>query len=446
MGESATRSLGFWACLALMVGNFIGVGVFALPTQMAPLGWNSVLGWLITIAGALCLAVVFSRLAKAMPQAIGPYVYVERAFGPLAAFVVAWAYWVSIWVGNTAIATASISYLSHFFPALAANPWFSASATIALLWAVTAINATSTRAAGGVQLITTALKLVPLLVAIVVAALVLGESRQVASPPLRAADLDFGSVSAAATLALFAMLGIESASVAARRVSDPERNVPRATLIGTALVGLIYLLTSAPVTLMLPADQVAASNAPFALFVATYWNDGLASLVALFAFISGMGCLNGWVLLQSEVPLAMARGGTFPRWFERVSARSIPIRGLLVSSGLSTLLVLANSSRTLSGLFAFMALLTTISTLALYVSCALAALRLQAGGVVAGSAALSGLALLGLLYGLWAMYGAGSEAAAWGAALLAAGVPIYFLMRWSRSSPLPEENPALLRE
>jgi APA family basic amino acid/polyamine antiporter len=429
-----------------MVGNFIGVGVFLLPAQMAPLGWNSVVGWLLTIAGALCLAVIFSRLARAMPQATGPYAYVERAFGPLPAFVVAWAYWISIWVGNTAIATASISYLSHFFPALAADPWISALATIALLWAVTAVNAASTRAAGGVQLATTALKLVPLLAVIVIATLVLGEGREVATIPLRTADLDFASISSAAALALFAMLGIESASVAARRVRDPERNVPRATLIGTALVGLVYLLTSTPVTLMLQSDQVASSTAPFALFVATYWNEGLASLVALFAFISGMGCLNGWVLLQAEVPLAMARADTFPRWFEQVSARGIPVRGLLVSSSLATLLILANSSRTLSGLFAFMAKLTTISTLALYIACALAALRLQACSAIARSAAFTVFILLGLLYGLWAIYGAGFESAAWGTVLLVAGVPIYLLMRLTRSSPAVEPTQAVPQE
>jgi APA family basic amino acid/polyamine antiporter len=427
-GGTEGRALGFWLCLALVVGNFIGSGIYLLPAQLAPLGWNALWGWIITIAGALCIAYVFAALARAMPLANGPYAYVDAAFGRLPAFVVAWSYWISLWVGNAAIGTAAISYLSTFFPALAA-PGTSAVATIALIWLLTAVNCVSVRAGGAVQAVTVVIKLIPLVVVVILAALLIAGGGAHPDIPYRAQDISLSAISAAGALTLWAMLGIECAAVVSRRVRDPARNVPRATLIGTAFAGLVYLLTSTPITTLLPVESVATSNAPFALFVAHYWNADMARFVALFAAVSAAGTLNGFTLLQGELPLAMARDGTFPAWFAKVSARQIPVRGLILSSLLSTLLIAANASRTMGGLFAFMALLATSAALVLYLACALAVLRLQYTRRMARALPPALIALAGLLYALWTLHGAGAEATGWGSVLLLAGIPVYLAMR-----------------
>ena len=425
-------------CLALVVGTFIGSGIFLLPAQLAPFGWNSVFGWLITISGALCLAFVFARLAQALPKAAGPYAYVGEAFGQLPAFVVAWSYWISIFVGNAAIATAAVSYLSLFVPTLASEPGYGAVTSIALVWILTAINCTSVRAGGGVQLATVLIKLVPLLVVIVIAALVLGSGAPTEVPPLQSADISLSSINAAGALTLWALLGFEAASIGARNVRDPARNVPRATIVGTLIVGVIYLLTATPVTLFLPAGEVAASNAPFALFVGNYWNPVAAGFVGLFAAISAIGALNGLVLISGEFPLALARNKTFPQWFAKLSPRGIAVRAQILSSALTSILIAANYSRSLGGLFALMALLSTAAALVLYFACALAALRLQSAGLLRRSALLTLVASAGILYALWTLVGAGYEALGWGALLLAAGVLVYFVMkRVERSTPAP---------
>lgn len=437
------RQLGFWMCLALVVGSFIGSGIFLLPAQLAPYGWNSLFGWMITIGGALCLAFVFARLARALPLAAGPYAYVGEAFGTLPAFVVAWSYWISIWVGNAAIATAAVSYLSLFVPALAEVPGAGAAAAITLLWTLTAINCTSIRAGGGIQIATVLIKLVPLIVVIVIAALVLGEGRPTAAPPFESADISLSAINAAGALTLWALLGFEAASIATRNVKDPARNIPRATLIGTLIVGVIYLLTATPVTLFMPADEVAASNAPFALFVGSFWNGTAGSLVGLFAAISAIGALNGLVLISGEFPLAMARSGTLPRWFAKSSGRGIAVRAQILSSALATILIAANYSRTLGGLFAFMALLSTAAALVLYFACSASALRLQRTGLLGRSAGLTSVAAIGILYSLWTLYGAGREAVGWGAVLLGIGLAIYAIMRViNRSTPAAAEPPA----
>ena len=423
--------MGFWICLALVVGNMVGSGIFMLPAALAPFGWNAALGWGITIAGSLCLAFVFARLARHLPQDGGPYAYSRRAFGRGPAFALAWSYWISIWVTNAAISVAAISYLSLFFPVLAEAPAIAAGATLALLWALTLLNCASLRAAGGFQLVTALIKLLPLMLAIAIGALLLGErgTGTVAAAP---EPIGLAAVNAAAALTLWAMLGFESATIPASSVKDPGRTIPRATLIGTLIVGLFYLLASSAVSLLMPAGALAASSAPFADFVGGALGREAALLVAACAAVSMIGALNGWVLLQGQVPLAMARDGAFPAWFGAVRPDGTPARALLLSSILASILVAANYSRTLAELFAFMALLATVAALILYLICAAAALKLMRSGEMPRSKPLAILAIVGAVYAIWTLFGAGMEATAWGAVLLASGVPVYLLMARNR--------------
>ena len=243
--DSERRALGFWLCLALVVGNFIGSGIFLLPAQLAPYGWNAIFGWLVTIGGGVCLAFVFARLAAGLPGASGPHAYVEDAFGPVVAHIVSWSYWVSIVVGNTALATAAVSYLSLDAPALATVPGLGALLAIGLIWTLTIVNSRSVRVAGRIQAVTVVLKLLPLAAVIVVTAIILIEGRQEAAPPLRAEDLSLGAINGAATLTLWAMLGVECGAWAARKVRDPGRNVPRATIANVAIAaqrGLVHVI------------------------------------------------------------------------------------------------------------------------------------------------------------------------------------------------------------
>src|SRR5262249_39821838 len=113
-----TRALGFWMTTALVVGNIIGAGIFMMPAAVAPYGLNALTGWLVTVAGCVCLAISFAELARRFPEDDGPYAYTLRAFGPATAFVVMWCYWGSVWVANAAIAIGVVGYLLFASPAL----------------------------------------------------------------------------------------------------------------------------------------------------------------------------------------------------------------------------------------------------------------------------------------------------------------------------------------
>lgn len=247
------RSLGLAACIALVMGNMIGSGVFLLPASLAPYGWDAVAGWVFTIAGSLILAYVIARLTVLMPDAGGTAQFITRAYGPLAGFAIGWIYWISVIFTNVTIAVAATANLSSILPALN-RPGMGALVSIAFLWATTGINLIGARAAGMTQLVTTALKLVPIVLVLILLALTLGSGTAEVAP-FPAQGFTSAGITASAALTLWALLGFRSASVAADKVRDPARTIPRATLIGTAVTGLIYLLVCSGIALTLPAAE-----------------------------------------------------------------------------------------------------------------------------------------------------------------------------------------------
>lgn len=421
------RTLGFWAVLALCIGNMVGSGIYLLPATLAPLGWNQLAGWLVTIGAALALALVFARLSAKVPRAGGPYAYAQEAFGPLAGFVSAWSYWVMTWVGNGAIAVAVVSNLSLVFPAIGEVAGLPALLAMGCVWLLTAINVLGVRAAGRVQEVTTVLKLLPLvaLIALAVWLLISGAPRA----PDPGVPLAAGTIATAAGLTFWGFLGLESGTVPADKVKDPARTVPRATLIGVVLTGLIYFGISAAFALYMPADAAAKSPAPVADFLGTHFGAGVAGVVALFAAISAFGALNGWVLVQGEMPCAMAKGGVFPRWFAAETPQGTPLRGHVLSSLLLTGVVLLNYQKGMADLFSFIASVSLAAGLLAYLMSALAALRL-----VPGDFKLASAAVIAALFTLWAEWGLGAEAVGYGAVLVALGLPVYLSVRSARAS------------
>ena len=411
--------------VALVVGNMIGSGVFLLPASLAAYGGLSLLGWLVSTVGAVCLALVFARLARADPASGGPYAYTRRAFGDFAGFLVAWGYWISTWCTNAALAVAFVGYLDPFAPTIVRNPLSAALVAVGAVWLLTAINMAGVRASGRVQLVTTVLKILPLALIGVAGCLAFAPSHfAIADTGVRAVAR---GTTAAATLTLWAFLGLESATIPAGSIADAARTIPRATIAGTLLAAAIYVISTVGVMSLVAPAALAHTTAPFADAARTLFGDAAAAVVALGAAISCFGALNGWTLIVGQMPLAVARDGLFPRAFTVVTANGTPARGMMVSGLLTTALIAMNYTRGLVDLFTFIILLATLSTLVPYVFSSLAGFLIGRGGdgrlrVSAGSAAVAALAFL---YSLWAIGGAGADVVYWGFLLLLAGLPVY---------------------
>lgn len=419
-GQPAPHKLGFWMCLAMVMGIMIGSGVFLLPAALAPYGWNAVIGWALTIGGTLTIVTMLARLTRHLPDAHGPHGFVGMALGPLPAFLVTWSQWVATIVANAAVSTAAVSYLSIFAPGIDGVAGLPALLSIALVWGVTIVNLRGAHAAGSFQIVTTVLKLTPLIAAIGITLWATGASHGQALAPLPAQGFSASAITAAAALTLWAMLGFETASFASAQVDQPVKTLPRAMLWGVLLTGLIYIIACSGIALLMPADVAAASHAPFADFIAQYWGHGPALTVALFAAISGIGCLNGLSLGNGAIVVSVARAGAAPSWLGTVNAHGTPARALLFNAVLSTILLLLNASRGMTELFVFLALLSTSSTLFVYLGVTVSALRLRIGGAV-------GLVALGFVF--WTLWGAGIGATGWSLLLLLAGAPVFWLCR-----------------
>jgi APA family basic amino acid/polyamine antiporter len=415
--------LGLWTAIALVVGSMIGSGVFLLPATLAPYGAASLVGWGLTLAGALLLALVFSWLAAGITRSGGPYAYAQVAFGDRVGFAVAWSYWICNWTGNAALAVAFAGSLGAVVPAATATPWRGALCALAALAFCTGVNVAGVRKAGHLQVVATLLKLLPLVLFGVVG---LAYVQMDSYLPFNPSGQSLWAVgSSVAALTLWAFLGLEAATVPSAEIDDPRRNVPRATLAGVLIAGLATMLTCTVVLGLLPSDQLAHSAAPMADAATRLWGGWAGTAVGIVATISCFGALNGWVLLQAQTPMAAARDGLFPRAFGRTDARGTPVAGLLLSSGLAAVVMLSNYSKSLVGLFQFSILLSTAACLLPYAVCTLAWWKLHPGAPMLRRLAAIG----GLLYAVWAMVGTGSEALLWGGVLLLAGAPVYVFSR-----------------
>ncbi len=426
------KKIGFWTCTALVVGNVIGMGIFVLPASLAPYGFNALLGWVITALGCLTLAGVFASLARTLPGADGPYGYIRETLGDLIAYLALWAYWVSLWLTNAALATGVVGYITVVVPGLASlQPALFA---LLLLWSFVAINLFGVRSGGSVQIVTTVLKLVPMVAIAGLGAWLLftAPASYVTHPPTT--PLTLSGVMAASTIALFAMLGIESASVPASRVENPGHTIPRATLAGTVLVAVIYVIVSAVPLLLIPQHELADASAPFALLMERFGHAGSGRWLSLFVMVSGLGALNGWTLLVGEVTRTMALNGVLPGVLGRTNRYAAPAIALIGTGALASVMVWMSYSRSLVDEFTFITRVVTAANLPLYLCCSLALAPLWRRGAVAGKVLVMGM--LGVLYVIFAFVGMGHEPFLLGLVLIAAGLPLYAIMRHRKPGPV----------
>ena len=442
--SSDRRTVGLGVATALVVGNMVGSGVFLLPSSLAAYGGISLVGWLFTAAGSFLLAWVFARMARGFPRTGGPYAYGRRAFGDFVGFQTAWAYWIAAWLGNVAIAVAFVSYLGHFVDPLAGSSAgdhvLQAAVAAAAIWLLTAVNVRGVRQAGGVQVVTTVLKLVPLVAVAFVGIFWIHSAN---FEPFNASDSStYGAVSGAAALTLWAFIGLESATIPAQHVRDPERNIARATLIGTATAAVVYVLGTMAVLGILPPDVLATSSAPFADAATEIWGGWAGDAVAVGAIVSTFGCLNGWILLQGQMPYAAARDGLFPGAFKRLNRYGVPGIGIVVSTVLLTLFMLPTYNSSTVDRFTDFILLATTTTLIAYIYGASAQLMLivQEPDRFAGRHPVreTVIALLASAYAVWALYGAGYRSTAWAVMLVMAGIPFYVWLKSQARKEHPE--------
>ena len=431
--NSKPQKIGLITATSLVIGNMIGAGIFLVPSSLAGFGSISLLAWVFTATGALVLAKIFSNMSKIfVNKSGGPYYYSKAGFGDFIGFLVAWGYWISVWVSNAAVVIAIIGALSHFFPVLDTNPVIAVSVGLGMIWVLTWINSKGMKSSGKIQVITTVLKLLPLIFVIIVG-IFFFDLNNFPSFNLTG-ESSWAAISSAAAITLYAFLGIESASIPAGNVENPEKTVPRATMLGTIIVTFVYLLSSVVLFGIIPVDELASSPKPFADAGQIIAGDFGGYFVAAGAAISGIGCLNGWILLSGQLPMATAQDNMFPRVFKRENSSGAPYIGLLIGSGLTSFLVLMNLSDGLVRAFTFLLNITVFTVLVpyLFVAAAYIIVIIEKNLHFNNAIKTFTLGTLGATYSIWAIFGSGSDTVYYGFLLLLAGIPFYVLMQWNK--------------
>jgi basic amino acid/polyamine antiporter, APA family len=427
------KPLGFWMCTSLIVGNVIGMGIFMLPASLAPYGMNAFLGWGITVLGCIFIAHVFASLARALPREDGPYGYTRRAFGNGVAFFIMWCYWVSIWITNAALAIAMVGYLTALFPVLATRPMLAPAVALALIWFFVLVNTRGARTSGRVQMISTILKLLPMIAVMLLGAYLLFNNAHACVARLPSTPLSFEGTAAAGTIALFSMLGVECATIPAGKVDNPERTIARATMAGTLITAAIYIGVTAIPLLLIPQAELAQSNAPFVDLFKRYMSADAGQWLAIFVIVSGLGALNGWAMIAGEVTVSFASNWILPAAFKAQNSKGAPVLALLFCGLLSSAMVAMNYSRSLTQGFTFLSVMVTAANLPLYLIGGIALIQLWRRGIVRGAKGKAMFmlvsAVMATLYSVWAFYGVGQESFLWAIALGALSLPVFHGMR-----------------
>jgi APA family basic amino acid/polyamine antiporter len=432
--QETKKQLGLWTSTSLVVGNMIGAGVFMMPAALAKFGGISLLGWVCSAIGAFLIAKVFAHLSKLLPAADGgPYAYSQKGLGDFAGFLVAWGYLVSVWCTNAAITVSFISAMSTFIPALATNPYLAIGVGLATIWFLSWINSLGILTSGILQLITTILKIVPIVLIGLVGLFYMQWNNFL---PFNASGTStIAAITATTTLTFFAFLGIECATIPSGSVANSATTVAKATTLGTLIATIVYILGTVSVMGMIPAVHLKNSVTPFADAAVLIWGQGAKYWVSAGVAISAFGALNGYILIQGQMPYAVAKDQLFPQIFTRKNDKGVPVYGIVISSIFVSAFMAMNYTKGLVEQFQFLILLTTSTILIPYIFCTASYLlmRLRVAGITKNifTGAIV-LAALTFLFCIWIMLGLGYETVFWGFVLTMSSVPIYVYAIWKR--------------
>lgn len=435
---SGDGKIGLVPATLMVAGNMMGSGVFMLPANLAAIGSIAVLGWLVTIVGAIALALVFSKLTQINPAAGGPYAYTRKAFGDYMGYQTNLVYWLANVVGNVGLVVAGLGYLTPFFPALK-DPLVMALGQIGLIWLFTYANILGPNVVAKIQSFTTTAALFP-----IIGVAFLGWFWFHPSTFMEGWNVSgqSGMTALGMTLnfTLWAFIGVESASVSTAVVRNPTVNVPIATVGGVLLAAVCYILSSSAIMGIIPNKELIVSSAPFSQAVSIALGNTAGNIVALCAAAGCLGSLGGWTLLVGQTAKAAADDGLFGNIFARVNCRGVPSAGLAIVAGIMTLQVLATMSPTAAQQFGKIASIAVIMTLLPYIYSSVAIKILGRDKMSRYQLTFyTFVGLLAALYCMAAMIGSNAEQTRW-ALMFVISTIIFYEMAVNRKLDIKEQH------
>lgn len=426
--KSLKKEISLFMATMLVCGNMIGSGVFMLPSTLAQVSGPgaTIIAWILTTIGSILIAISFANLGTKYPATGGAYQYTKEAFGDFAGFLSAWLYWNGSWIGNAAIIVAITSYASAVFPVLS-KPIVSIIFSSAVLWIFTLINISGVKKAGKIQSFVTVFKILFFGLFIIVAFLNFDSANIL---PLFPSEKGFSTVPLAATSTLWAFIGLESATVAAGELENPEKNIRKSTIYGLIISSVIYLLISIGSMGAMSNMELSQSSAPLTDILTNALGSGLGKLLTVAVVICILGTIIGWLLSTARVAYAAGVDGVFPKFFGKVNEKTgTPVSALIFGSVLVNILLIMNFQKGMVDAFTFITILATLSYLPVYLLSVSAEMMLIFKEEKKFNFKIfikkSALPLLAFVYVIWTIYGSGADTVMWGFILMLIGIPVY---------------------
>jgi APA family basic amino acid/polyamine antiporter len=434
------KPLGFWTAGALVVGAMLGGGIFGLPASLAAFGSISILAWIITAIGSIFLALTFIELNRMIPKTGGAFLYAYHAYGDYMGFAIAISYWFAWCVGCAGAMVLITSFLAPFWPQLNSHspqyqPWLALSINVSLVWITIIINMLGIKVVGRVQLITNLLKVIPLL-----ALCCYGLFKIHAANLIHYFNISGSSnghaLAGAAALTLWAFTGFEAAVVPADDVTS-HRVIGWSTILGTLFTALLYIVITIVMLGIIPAAQLKNSASPFNDIATTLFGPEAVYWITACALITIVGTVNGGILILIQDAMAAAKNKLLPPIFGDTNNRfQTPIKSLLLSGVLMTVLLMMTINESLNKQFNFLILLSTLSLLIPYFISATAALIL----IMKNAKDVSRkrllyvfcIASLGSIYAFWTFIGVGQEVIFYGCLFFFSTFWLHLIFKWSQ--------------
>ena len=405
--------------------NMMGSGIIMLPTKLAQVGALSIVSWLITAVGSMCLAYAFAKCGMYGRKGGGMGGYAEYSFGKAGNFMANYTYGVSLLIANIAIAISAVGYAATFADATL-TPLMTGIYTIFTLWLATVLNFGGASITGRVSSFTVWGVIAPVLVISTAGWAYFSADMYVANWNVN--NMPFGEAATnSIAMTLWAFLGLESACANADAVDNPEKNVPKAVLGGTLGAALIYIVSTNMMFGIVPASELVNSNAPFGLAFASMFNGTVGKIVMGLMDMSCFGSLLGWQFTIANVFKGAADEGYFPKLFSKITSKDAPVVGMVTITILQSLMSLMTISPSLSEQFETLVNLAVVTNIIPYLLSMGAVIVLMKAAKRAGSE-LKGttfIAFIGSLYSLYALYASGFEAMTYGSIVTFAGWTLY---------------------
>jgi APA family basic amino acid/polyamine antiporter len=340
------REIGLASATFLVIGNVIGVGIFVtsghIAEQIGASGWLIgvwLLGGALALIGALC----YSKLGILFPKAGGEYAFLRPSYGPLAAFLSGWA---SLFIGFTAPIAASAlglaHYLSSYFPGMSEEGSLGIPFTaIIALVTVALLLSLGLKAGNRIHSLITLLNALLVLVFGVVV-LRSAPAQENLIPALQGGSTETGlpAVASAIILVMFAYSGWNAAAYVAEEIRSPERNIPRALLLGTGCVVLLYAVINLAYLAAVPLTALKGQVAVAEVVSTAVFGELGRNLVNILILFSIMSSLTAMSIAGPRVYFAMSRDGLFPHWLSEVhSTKKIPLRAIWFQTAVAILFV-----------------------------------------------------------------------------------------------------------